>query len=182
MSDPAELLYERLLVLRCQTGDRTALGELIDRFTPRLSYFVRKLVGDADRADDVLQETWIDAVRQLPKLQDAGAFAAWLYRIARGKADLHFRHNGFAPRATDELDEVAAPADDVEFAPEDAARVHAALDRLPIEQREVLVLRFLDDLSYEQIAEITGRPTGTVRSRIHYGKQALRRLLAGESE
>jgi RNA polymerase sigma-70 factor, ECF subfamily len=182
MSDPAELFYERLLVLRCQTGDESALGELIGRFTPRLAYFVHTLVADAHRTDDILQETWIDVVRQLPKLQDTGAFAAWLYRIARGKVDLHFRRNGAVVRASEELDDVAAPADDVEFAAEDAARVHAALDRLPIEQREVLVLRFLDGLSYEQIAEIVGRPTGTVRSRIHYGKQALRRLLSAESE
>jgi RNA polymerase sigma-70 factor, ECF subfamily len=181
MSEPAGL-YERLLVLRCQTGDEPALRELVDRFAPRLKYFVRKLVFDADRADDVVQETWIDVVRQLPKLRDTGAFAPWLYRIARGKADLHFRRNGAAPRPAEELVDVAAPADEAEFAAEDAAGVHAALDRLPIEQREVLVLKFLDGLSYEQIAEIVGRPTGTVRSRIHYGKQALRRLLAGVSE
>jgi RNA polymerase sigma-70 factor (ECF subfamily) len=182
MSDPADL-YERLLVLRCQTGDEPALRELVERFTPRLSYFVRKLVFDVHRADDVIQETWIDVVRQLPKLRDTGAFAPWLYRIARGKADLHFRLSGDALRSSEELLDAAAPADDEEeFTAEDAADVHAALDRLPIEQREVLVLKFLEGLSYEQIADIVGRPTGTVRSRIHYGKQALRRLLAGEPE
>jgi hypothetical protein len=81
MSDPAELFYERLLVLRCQTGDEAALGELIGRFTPRLAYFVHKLAADAHRTDDILQETWIDVVRQLPKHQDTAAFAAWFLRL-----------------------------------------------------------------------------------------------------
>jgi RNA polymerase sigma-70 factor (ECF subfamily) len=182
MNEPQNRLFERLLVLRCQTGDEPALRELVDRFTPRLAYFVRKLVADDHRVDDVLQETWIDVIRQLPRLEDAGAFSAWLYRIARGKVDLQFRRNGYRPVRYDEQPEVAAPADDEPFTAEDATRVHAALDRLPIEQREVLVLRFIDELSYEQIAGIVGKPTGTVRSRIHYGKQALRRLLAGEAE
>jgi RNA polymerase sigma-70 factor (ECF subfamily) len=95
---------------------------------------------------------------------------------------LLFRRNGSRPTTYEEPSDVAAPADDEPFTAEDAAGVHAALDRLPIEQREVLVLRFIDELTYDEIAAVIGKPTGTVRSRIHYGKQALRRLLAGESE
>ena len=94
MSDEAERLYERLLVLRCQTGDEDAYRELVARFGPRLHYFLRKLVARDDRADDLAQEVWLDVLRQLPRLKDAGAFTTWMYRIAHGKAMLEGRRNG----------------------------------------------------------------------------------------
>jgi RNA polymerase sigma-70 factor (ECF subfamily) len=76
-----------------------------------------------------------------------------------------------------EIDVPDESADEGEFSPEDAARIHAALGALPLEQREVLVLRFLEEMSYDEIARVTSQPLGTVRSRIHYGKRALRRAL-----
>ena len=94
MSDEAERLYERLLVLRCQTGDEAAYRELVMRFGPRLRYFLLKLAARTDRVDDLVQETWVDVLRQLPRLKDAGAFTAWLYRIAHGKAMLDGRRDG----------------------------------------------------------------------------------------
>jgi RNA polymerase sigma-70 factor (ECF subfamily) len=177
MNEPAERLYERLLVVRCQTGDEEAYRELVGRFSPRLRYFLRKLLPLGDRAEDLLQEVWFDVFRQLPGLQEAGAFTPWIYRIARGKATLELRRNGRVPPAADLPEAVAAPQEEPEFSPEDAARIHAALDELPADQREVLVLRFLEELSYDEIAHIVACPLGTVRSRIHYAKQALQTLL-----
>jgi len=176
MSDEAERLFERLLVLRCQMGDDDAYRELVGRFGPRLRYFLRKLVGQIDRADDLAQEVWIDVLRQLPRLKDAGAFTTWMYRIAHGKAMLESRRNGRAPTSIAEV-EWLADREDEPFSTEDAARIHEALDRLEPAQREVLVLRFLEELSYEEIGQIVECPLGTVRSRIHYAKAALRRLL-----
>ena len=178
MSDQAERLYERLLVLRCQTGDENAYRELVSRFGPRLRYFLRKVSPRADRADDLAQEVWIEVLRQLPRLKDAGAFTAWLYRIAHGKAMLDARRNGRVPATTPEIDQVAVK--EQEFSPEDAAQIHAALDRLEPHHREVLVLRFLEELSYDDIANVVGCPVGTVRSRIHFAKGALQRLLERE--
>ena len=182
MTEQADRLYERLLVLRCQTGDDDAYRELVDRFGRRLQYYLRKLLARADRADDLAQEVWIDVLRQLPNLQDAGAFTAWLYRIAHGKAVLDARRNGRLPPTTPEVDGLVERAEQVEepFSPDDAARIHAALDRLDQVQREVLVLRFLEDLSYEEISQIVGCPVGTVRSRLHYAKSQLRRLLESD--
>lgn len=177
MSEQADRLYERLLVLRCQTGDEEAYRELIGHYSPRLRYFLRKMLPHGDRSEDVLQEVWIDVFRQLPRLQDVGAFKAWLYRIARGKKTLELRRNGRAVPVGEDAEEIAASEDETDFSPADAAEVHAALNELGAEHREALVLRFLDDLSYDEIAAIVGCPPGTVRSRIHYAKQALRRLL-----
>ena len=179
MSDDAERLFERLLVLRCQTGDEDAYRELVERFNPRLRYFLRKLVGQTDRADDLAQEVWLDVLRQLPRLRDVGAFKAWLYRIAHGKVMLDWRRNSRLPPTTPDIEQIVEPTqpDDTAFSAEDAQQIHAALDQLEPTHREVLVLRFLEELSYEEIGQIVDCPLGTVRSRIHYAKTALQRLL-----
>lgn len=176
MSDQAERLYERLLVLRCQTGDDDAYRELVTRFNPRLCYFLRKLSSRPDRADDLMQEIWIDVLRQLPRLKDAGAFTTWLYRIAHGKAMLEGRCNGRMPAMTHEIEHLAQD-EEATFSPEDAAQIHAAMDELEPVHREVLVLRFLEELGYEEISQIVGCPMGTVRSRIHYAKSQLQKIL-----
>jgi RNA polymerase sigma-70 factor (ECF subfamily) len=132
-------------------------------------------VGDVE---DALQDVWLDVVRHLPRLVDPQALVAWLYRIARDRAYSRLRK---ATPLELPLDEAAlvetANENEEEFSPEDAARIHAALDELPAEQREVLVLRFLEEMSYEQIARVVGCQIGTVRSRIHYAKRALQRAL-----
>jgi RNA polymerase sigma-70 factor (ECF subfamily) len=181
MTEQAERLYERLLVLRCQTGDEDAYRELVGHFSPRLRYYLRKLQARADQADDLAQEVWLDVLRQLPRLKDAGAFTTWLYRIARGKAMLDARRNGRAPATTPDVDWIAEKQETT-FSPDDAARIHAALDRLEPNHREVLVLRFLEGLSYEEVGQVVDCPIGTVRSRIHYAKAALQRLLERDQD
>jgi RNA polymerase sigma-70 factor (ECF subfamily) len=174
MSDELDLIYERVLVVRSQAGDEAAFAELVARYQPRLSYFLRKLV--SNRADDVLQDVWLDVLRSLPRLADPQAFRAWVYRIARDRAYGLLRK---AQRAEQPLGEAEVPdeSDDNGFDAEDAQRIHAALDELNPEQREVLVLRFVESMSYEAIAGVTGQPLGTVRSRIYYAKRALRNIL-----
>jgi RNA polymerase sigma-70 factor (ECF subfamily) len=177
MTDQLDLIYERLLVVRCQAGDEGAFAELVLRYDARLRYFVRKLVGDAHRADDLVQDVWLDVHRHLARLNDPQAFRAWIYRIARDRAFGQLRK---AQRAEHPLGEIDVPDDDSaedSFSEEDAAAIHVALDRLPAEQREVLVLRFLEAMSYDEIARATGLAIGTVRSRLHYGKQTLRNYL-----
>jgi RNA polymerase sigma-70 factor (ECF subfamily) len=187
MTDQAEQIYERLLVVRAQAGDEAALAELVERFSPRLRYFLRKLLGperhrgrslQGDNAEDVLQDVWLDVVRGLARLADPQALVAWLYRIARDRAFGRLRKARRIELALDEQQVIdPASVDEEDFSAEDAARIHAALDELPPEQREVLVLRFLEEMSYEEIARVVGCQLGTVRSRIFYGKQTLRKAL-----
>src|SRR5215216_3158111 len=106
MTNDAERLYEHLLVIRCQTGDEDAYRELVGRFGPRLRYYLTKLIGRLDRADDLAQEVWLDVLRQLHRLKDAGAFTTWLYRIAHGKAMLDARRNGRAPAMTADVETI----------------------------------------------------------------------------
>jgi RNA polymerase sigma-70 factor (ECF subfamily) len=179
MTERTELIYDSLLAVRAQAGDEAAFVELVERYSPRLRYFLRKLVGRSD-VEDQLQEVWLDVFRHLPRLADPQALRAWLYRIARDRAFGRLRKSRREEPLDDSqaIDPAAANGD--LFTAEDAARIHAALDRLPEDQREVLVLRFLEEMSYEEIARVVGCQLGTVRSRLHYGKQALRRLLRQE--
>jgi RNA polymerase sigma-70 factor (ECF subfamily) len=170
MGDMADRIYERLLVVRCQTGDEAAFGELVGRYGSRIHYFLRKMVGPS--AEDVAQDVWFDVYRGVPRLADPAAFPAWLYRVARDRAYRLIRRRRPATRSIDEAAGVAADAE-VTFAAEEAAAVHAALDELAPEHREVLVLRFLEDMGYDEIARVVGCPVGTVRSRLHYAKAAL---------
>ena len=128
--------------------------------------------------EDALQEVWFDVFRGLPRLADPGALPAWLYRIARDRVWRTLRKHRPIERPLVEDDLV----DDGEagFSHEDAGRIHAGLDTLASEQREVLILRFLEEMSYEDIARVVGCQLGTVRSRIHYAKRALRRALEQE--
>lgn len=171
MTNSANRLYERVLLLRCQAGDQAALEELVGIYSPRLRYYLRKLLREVDRTEDVLQDVWLQVLRGLPKLADPGAFPAWLYRIARNRACRAFRERR-PLRPLEEMDLVEETGDDIRL--EDADYIHAALDELAPEHREVLVLRFLESMTYENIARVTGCPVGTVRSRIHYAKRALR--------
>lgn len=171
MTNSANRLYERVLLLRCQAGDQAALEELVGIYSPRLRYYLRKLLREVNRTEDVLQDVWLQVLRGLPKLADPGAFPAWLFRIARNRACRTFRERR-PLRPLEEMDLVEETGDDIRL--EDADCIHAALDELAPEHREVLVLRFLEGMTYENIARVTGCPVGTVRSRIHYARQALR--------
>ena len=176
MTDTADDLYERVLVLRCQAGDGAAFAELVGRYQPRLRYYLRKMLAGTDRAEDVYQDVWCDVFRALPRLANPGAFRAWLYRIARDRALRLLRRRRPPHRPLDTV-EVIDDADEDELTAEDVAHVHAALDELAPEHREAVVLRYVEGMSYEEIARVAGCQLGTVRSRLHYAKRALRRAL-----
>ncbi|MCA9262528.1 MAG: sigma-70 family RNA polymerase sigma factor [Planctomycetales bacterium] len=181
MTEEGERLYERLLVLRCQTGNEDAYRELVGRFGPRLRYYLAKLLARPAQIDDLAQEVWLEVLRQLPRLKDVGAFTTWFYRIAHGKVMLDARRNGRMLATTPDVESIAEKQETT-FSPDDAARIHAALDQLEPNHREVLVLKFLEGLSYEDLSQIVGCPIGTVRSRIHYAKAALQRQLEPDQD
>ena len=177
-------LAEHLTVLRAQLGDREAYSALFARYNRRLLYYLRRLVGPTD-ADDVLQEVWMTVIKKLAALERAEAFKPWLYRIAHNRAISRLRRRpGEVPLdevpEEREIDPATSPADEDEraFDAYDAAALHRGLARLSPAHREVLTLRFLERLSYQEIAEVVGCTLGTVRSRIHYAKRSLHDRLA----
>jgi RNA polymerase sigma-70 factor (ECF subfamily) len=177
MTDSADRLYERVLVVRCQARDEAAFAELVGRYQPRLRYYLRKMLRDEAGAEDALQDVWVSVFRALPCLSDAGAFRAWVYRIARDRAVRELRKVAPRLRPIGEAEPVDERADETTFLAEDVERIHAALDELSAEHREVLVLRYIEDMTYEESARVVGCQVGTVRSRLYYAKQALRGAL-----
>lgn len=172
-------LEERLTVLLAQQGDREALGRLVDQYDPRLLYFVRRLLGCDDAAFDVLQSVWLTVHRSLGKLRAADAFRVWLYRIAHDCTMTELRRRARQPIVLDDV-EAVQPAEDSnvdEAAFDNAELVHVALQDLSVDHRRVLTLRFLEDMNTEDIAQIVGCNPGTVKSRLHYAKAALRRRI-----
>ena len=176
MTDRHDRIYESLLVLRCQAGDERAFVELVERYHGRLRLFLRQMLRDEHDAEDALQDVWLDVFRGLGKLRDTAAFAGWLYRIARDRAYRVLRKRGGLRLVS--LNDAGNPptfrpptARSVE--PDEPALVNASFERLPHEQREVLLLRFIEGMSYVQIAAAVGCEVGTVRSRLFYGKRAL---------
>ena len=173
---PSDKLIEQVLLLRCQIGDRDALAELIERYARPLRYFISGLLGNSEMTEDIFQETWLTVIRRIASLKNAEAFPAWLYRIARNNVYQQLRRR----KEFRELDENIAAADggeDEAFSPEDAAEIHKCLTRLRPEHKEVLMLRFLEQMSYQQIAEVLSCNLGTVKSRVYYAKLALKREL-----
>jgi RNA polymerase sigma-70 factor, ECF subfamily len=179
----AEAIYDELLLLRCRRGEGAAWRELLARWERPLFFYVRRFVPREEDAWDVLQQTWLAVFNGLGRLRDATQFPVWLHRIARNLAISYRR--GMKPieplpQAVEETDASDPAANAIEF--EDAQRVHRALDRVSLAHREVLTLFFLQDLSLEQIADVIDSPVGTIKSRLHYARQALRCAMDKEAE
>lgn len=168
-------VHEQLIVLRCQAGDEQAFVELMAKYHRRLLFYVRRLLPPTGDEEALLQEVWLSVHRQLPKLREAAALRAWLYRLARDRALVELRRKRIPFAALTE--ELVVSGEELEFGPEDAQHMHRGLDQLSREHRDVLVLRFLEDMSYEEIARVAGCQVGTIRSRLHYAKLALRTIL-----
>lgn len=182
MNRNSQAILDELLVLKCRRGDSAAWRELVERYQPRLFYFIRRLVDEERDAWDVLQQTWLTALKGLRDLREPRALRTWLYRIARNQAALRLRQAGReAMRVNDEvlneLPEEEPETDDEPWPPDAAGRLHVCLGELSLPHREVLTLHFLEDLSVEEVAAITGAAPGTVKSRLYYAKRALREAL-----
>lgn len=181
MADNIEHAYELSLVVRSQIGDAAAFEELLKLHSPRLRFFISRMLGSQqERSDDLLQDVWLAAYRSLPRLEDAGAFRSWIFSIARVRVCREFRRNRIEIRPLEELAENEPFTDADEEESVDAEAVREKVQALPPEHREALLLRFVEGMSYEEIARVTGAALGTVRSRIHYAKRALRRALEGK--
>ena len=167
------------LALRCQSGEPAAFEDLIAVMERPLLYYAMSLTGSQDSALDVLQEVWIKTFRGIRKLKDPGALRPWLYSIVHGIAVDRIRKNSRREAAEQFQYEEFVEAEEPSFANEDAEAIHQALSGISLLHREVLVLHFLEDLSIAEIAEVVGCSEGTVKSRMHYAKRAMKEVLSG---
>jgi RNA polymerase sigma-70 factor (ECF subfamily) len=172
---------EQLPVPPAKAGEPEAWDALFRRYQLPLYVYVFELVHDEQTSLDLVQETFIAAVHHIGSLRDDDKFGSWLFGIAHQKCIQRWRKQN-----RDEMlrDEIAAAPDEFENGPDDLliqreqeAEFMNLLNQLPLPQRSVLLLHFLEGFSLEQIAGITGTPIGTVKSRLHYAKKSLRKLL-----
>ena len=180
--DPTRRIANEWLVLAAQDREPAAIDRLVELWHGRLWRHARNVTGSAEAAAEVSQEAWVGILRKLPSLDDPAAFPGWAYRIVTRRAVDWVRgevkqrkHRGAMPA------DVAAPPPgptDSEAARR-ARRVLDALQQLPVDQRALLSMHYLDDLPTAQIADALGVPRGTVKSRMHRARQNLKPLLEG---
>jgi RNA polymerase sigma-70 factor, ECF subfamily len=176
---------EQLPVPQARAGNVKAWDALFKRYQLPLYAYVFELVHNEQTSLDIVQETFINAVRHIRTLRDDGKFGSWLFGIAHQKCVQQWRRQNRDAELQDELAD--APADpndtplDLLIREEQEAEFMKLLDQLPPPQRSVLLLHFVEDFSLEEIAAITEAQLGTVKSRLHYAKRALRKLLEEQS-
>lgn len=184
MNDLAEISDETLM-LAYAAGDVAAFERLYQRHRGKLYRFlVRQLHGNAALADEIFQDVWQRVITARASWTPEALFTTWLYRIAHNRLTDHWRalkHRPPAPEDADLRTERIADPDDPErqlseF--EERRRLQLALDELPEEQREVVLLRLEHDMTLEEIGEATGVGRETVKSRLRYAMDKLRARLA----
>jgi RNA polymerase sigma-70 factor (ECF subfamily) len=170
-----------LLLIRYRRGDAAALDELVRLWEDRLFYYIRRLVSDEEDACDALQDTWLALVKGIGKLRNPNGLATWLYKTARNKAMDRLRSKYSDRTVLMECEDIAEVAEGPEeFAFEDAELAHSALAKLSLCHREALTLHFLQDLTIDETSQVLRIAPGTVKSRLHYAKKALRAILEEE--
>jgi RNA polymerase sigma-70 factor (ECF subfamily) len=172
---------EPLPVQQARNGDARAWDTLFKRYQLPLYVYVFELVKDEQTSLDIVQETFIAAVRHVRGLRQDEKFGSWLFGIAHQKCVQEWRRRGGeATRQDDPADGPVAGDDgplDLLLREEQEAEFMRQLDQLPPPQRSVFLLHVVEEFSLEEIARITEAPLGTVKSRLHYAKRALRKLL-----
>ena len=172
---------EQLPVPQAKAGEPEAWDALFRRYQLPLYVYVFELVHDEQTSLDLVQETFIAAVRHIGGLRDDDKFGSWLFGIAHQKCIQRWRKQGREEVLPDVISESADESenrpDDLLIRREQEAEFMNLLNQLPVPQRSVLLLHVVEDFSLEEIAGITSTPIGTVKSRLYYAKKALRKLL-----
>lgn len=177
------------LMEQFQAGTLQAFDLLVERYSDRLMRYLYSFIKDSRRCEDLLQDTFLRLYRNRHAYSRIAKLSTWLYTIAGNLARSEYRrrrrkpeHSIYATNSDRQDYEIEIP--DEQFSPERHTEatlqqqyVQEALNKIPMSFRELIVLRDIQQLSYEEIAEISGLPMGTVKSRINRGRIKLRRML-----
>jgi len=173
-------------------GEKRAFGELVERYQTRLLNFVYRTTGDRERAEDLVQETFIRVYRHLHRFDQSKKFSTWVYTIASNLAKNELRNRSRNPLVLFQTikknwDADARPLEweDNTYRPDDLFRkrhlksmVENTVDQLPEHHRTVFILREMEGKTYEEIADITGANLGTVKSRLNRARNNFAQLIA----
>lgn len=175
---------EAELIYRCQQGDQAALREIFDRYHQKVYRIAYGVLRQREDALDVVQEVFIKLFRSIKGFRGKSAFFTYLYRLAMNTAIDHSRRSKKAALISLNEEGGVQLSDGVEKRPDHLAaqrelegKVKWAIDQLPQDQKATLIYREIEELSYQEIAEVMGCSIGTVMSRLHYGRKKLQELL-----
>ena len=171
---------ETLLVLRAQAGDRAALEEILKIVQEPLYRYIYRLVGESTQSEDILQEVFMRIYSKLGWLNDPELFRPWAYRIASREAFKHLRREKrWKEQVRDEELLEALPAREMAdpLRSDLIAQLPQLMARVSPASRAVLILHYLDEMSLTEVADVLGIPLGTVKSRLVYGLESLRRSI-----
>ncbi|MFP4057640.1 MAG: sigma-70 family RNA polymerase sigma factor [Candidatus Brocadiia bacterium] len=180
-----------LLVARAQSGDVEAFGQLVERYQDALYNGIHRMVASRQDAEDLAQEAFVKAFRGIEAFRSRSSFYTWLYAIAVNVAISHRRKQGSSRRLNPvsiqaTADETGHAMDVVDQGPrpeepaanrEAGQRIEEAIDQLDDDHRTVVVLRDIEGFDYQTIAGMLDCPQGTVKSRLHRARLALREML-----
>lgn len=181
------------LVRRCLAGDEKAYRELVERYQGQVYSLSLRMVRRAEDAEDLTQETFVRMFRALARYDPERPFAAWLFTIASRLCIDHIRRRKVSPisltqreRESDEeyeieVEDPGLKPDELAAHAEESERTSALIESLPPHYRIVVLLRHVQDLSYEEIAAALHLPLGTVKARIHRARALLKTRMEGET-
>lgn len=183
-----QVLSDQVLLNSYLSGDRGAISQLIDRHSNRVRDYIRMMVKDRDLADDILQDTFIKAVRVIDegRYADTGKFLSWVLRIAHNQVIDYFRSQKSAKTVNESesgynvlgtLRFADASVEDRIVSEQIADDVRRLVDHLPDEQREVVMLRYYSGLSFQEIADQTNVSINTALGRMRYALINLRKMI-----
>ncbi|MEL7481692.1 MAG: RNA polymerase sigma factor [Pseudomonadota bacterium] len=173
-------LSDQQLLEQVARKDKVAMRELYDRYAPGLRRFVENWIADKNDAADVVHETMIEIWRNAGRFAGRSSVKSWVFSIARNKAVDRNRHGArmvLKEADTEQPDDAPNPELTMQ-AFQDAARVRACIETLSPSHKSAIQLAFFEDLTYQEIAELEGRPVGTIKTRIMHAKKLLMRCLS----
>jgi RNA polymerase sigma factor (sigma-70 family) len=172
---------DELLAVRCQLGEPDAFAELIARWHEPLWRYTRRMTGSDEGADEAVQDVWLRVCRGLPGLRDGARLRAWVFGIARRVAMDRLRER-YARPVSVEIDPegTAAAADPGEDTEMELTVLRDQLEHLPLVEREVLALFYLEALTIPELADVLCVPAGTVKSRLFRARRLLRERMAAK--
>ncbi len=171
---------EKAIIRRCLDRDPDSYSVLVDRYKTMVYNVAFRMVGDEDTAKDLAQESFIAAYAGLERFRFGSKFSSWLYSIVLNKCRDHLK----LAKDTVPTDEIAEVLPDSGMSPEQNAAasqkrdvLQRALDALPEEYREVLILKHIEELDYEEISAVTGAGIAALKVRAHRGRDMLKKIL-----
>ena len=170
-------LEEAKIIRKAMLGDAQALEQLIGRYYDRIFAFCCRRLGDSSVGADACQTTFLKLVQYLPRYREKGYFKSWLFMIASNCCNDLFRKKRDMVELSEEIKDSRA---EFENKMENAELLKKALEQLPMEQKEVVILRYYHDFSTNDVARVQHVPPATVKTRLHRGLKKLKKVLGEE--